>query len=73
MDISETENWYYLQRKLFTVSAGHKSQYGMTYFNSKLRGSAAKEKGPQRKKPVLRLTHMGTECSSTPFFYYNNQ
>lgn len=62
MDVSETENWYYLQRKLFTVSAGHKSKYGMMYFNSKLRGlSAAKEKGPQRKKPVLRLMHMGTE------------
>lgn len=73
MDVSETENWYYLQRKLFTVSAGHKSKYGMMYFNSKLRGSAAKEKGPQRKKPVLRLMHMGTECSSTPLFYYNNQ
>lgn len=58
-----------LKRKLFTVSAGHKSQYGMMYFNSKLRGSAAKEKGPQRKKPVLRLMHTGTESSSTSFFF----
>lgn len=63
-DISERDNWY-LQRKLLTVSAGHKSQYGTMYFNSKLRGSAAKEKGPQRKKPVLRLMYVGIESSFT--------